>query len=62
MPASGEQLVIVPQNLYEPIRQDAVLLNKGAVNEAATAFMAFLKGPEAQAIIEKYGYVLDSEF
>nr|WP_244470888.1 molybdate ABC transporter substrate-binding protein [Microvirga massiliensis] len=53
---------LVPQNLYEPIRQDAVLLNKGATNEAATAFMAFLKGPEAQAIIEKYGYVLDSEF
>jgi molybdate transport system substrate-binding protein len=52
---------LVPQNLYEPIRQDAVLLNKGAANEAATAFMAFLKGPEAQAIIEKYGYVLDSE-
>ena len=52
---------IVPEDLYEPIRQDAVLLNKGAANEAATAFMAFLKGPEAQAIIEKYGYVLDSE-
>jgi molybdate transport system substrate-binding protein len=51
---------MVPQNLYTPIRQDAVLLKKGAGNEAAVAFMAFLKGPEAKAIIEKYGYALDA--
>jgi molybdate transport system substrate-binding protein len=47
---------LVPQTLYTPIRQDAVLLKKGADNEAATAFLAFLKGPDARAIIEKYGY------
>ncbi|HEY0329049.1 MAG TPA: molybdate ABC transporter substrate-binding protein [Rhodopseudomonas sp.] len=47
---------MVPQSLYAPILQDAVLLKKGASNEAATAFVAFLKGPEARAIIEKYGY------
>ncbi|ABD86278.1 molybdate ABC transporter substrate-binding protein [Rhodopseudomonas palustris] len=47
---------MVPQSLYSPILQDAVLLKKGASNEAATAFIAFLKGPEARAIIEKYGY------
>ena len=51
---------IVPQNLYTPIRQDAVLLKKGADNAAATAFFAFLKGPEARAIIEKYGYAVDA--
>ena len=38
---------MVPQNLYKPIRQDAVLLKKGAANEAAKAFIDFLKGPEA---------------
>jgi molybdate transport system substrate-binding protein len=48
-----------PQQLYEPIRQDAVLLNKGAGNEAAAAFMAFLKGPQARAIIEQHGYALE---
>lgn len=47
---------MVPQSLYSPIRQDAVLLRKGAANEAATAFMRFLHGPEATAIITKYGY------
>ena len=51
---------VVPQDLYEPIRQDAVLLKKGVGNEAATAFMQFLKGPEAHAIIEKYGYAFDN--
>ena len=50
---------MVPQDLYKPIRQDAVLLKKGANNEAATAFMDFLKGPEARAIIEKFGYSFD---
>jgi len=47
---------LVPQRLYTPILQEAVLLKKGASNEAATAFITFLKGPEARAIIEKYGY------
>jgi molybdate transport system substrate-binding protein len=50
---------VVPQELYNPIRQDAVLLKNG--NEAASAFVTFLKGPEARAIIEKYGYVLDGQ-
>lgn len=51
---------LVPQNLYKPIKQDAVLLRNGAGNAAAAAFMAFLKGPVARAIIEKYGYAFDS--
>lgn len=49
---------LVPENLYTPIRQDAVLLKKAAGNQAATGFMAFLKGPEAKAIIVKYGYAI----
>lgn len=49
---------IIPTELYAPIRQDAVLLNKGADNPAATALLQFLKGPEARAIIVKYGYNL----
>lgn len=52
---------LVPQELYSPIRQDAVLLKTGAANEAATGFIAFLKGQEARAIIEKYGYVLNGQ-
>ncbi|MGE4220021.1 MAG: molybdate ABC transporter substrate-binding protein [Alphaproteobacteria bacterium] len=46
----------VPGDLYPAIAQDAVLLKTGAGNPAARAFLAFLKGPEARAIKEKYGY------
>lgn len=49
---------IVPDNHYAPIRQDAILLSTGAENPAAPALLQFLKGPEAQAIILKYGYNL----
>jgi molybdate transport system substrate-binding protein len=47
---------VVPDNLYSPIRQDAVLLRKGAGNGAARAFIAFLRGSDALKVIEKYGY------
>ena len=50
---------IVPQTLYKPIRQDVVLLKKGADDAASKAFVAFLKGPESRAIIQKYGYVVE---
>ncbi len=47
---------LVPGNLYTLIRQDAVLLKKGADDDAAKEFMVFLKGPEAAAIEAKFGY------
>ncbi len=47
---------LVSNNLYSPIKQDAVLLKKGADVEAAKAFLEFLKGPEAAAIESKFGY------
>jgi molybdate transport system substrate-binding protein len=50
---------LVPEKLHAPIRQDAVLLKDGANDEASKAFLAFLKGPEAHAIIERFGYALE---
>lgn len=47
---------LVPARLYQPIRQDAVLLDKGKDNPAARALMGYLKGPKAVAIIKAYGY------
>ena len=52
---------MVPQSLYKPIRQDAVLLKAGATSETARAFLAFLKGPEAKAIMGRYGYDTSAE-
>lgn len=49
---------LVPEKLYAPIRQDAVLLNKGKDNAAATAFLEFLKSPWAKDLIRGYGYTL----
>ena len=46
----------VPTRLYSAIAQDAVLLKTGADRESAKAFLAFLKGPAARAVIEKFGY------
>ena len=47
---------IVPADLHAPIAQDAVLLKRGAKNMAAVAFLAFVKSPQAAAIIESLGY------
>ncbi|MEO4042408.1 molybdate ABC transporter substrate-binding protein [Hoeflea sp. CAU 1731] len=49
----------VSDDLYDPIRQDAVLLKTGHDNPAAEAFLSFLKGAAAIALIEKYGYGVD---
>jgi molybdate transport system substrate-binding protein len=49
---------LVPGDLHEPIRQDAVILKRGADNPAAQALMDYLQGGRAQAIIRAYGYDL----
>ncbi|MDI3271551.1 molybdate ABC transporter substrate-binding protein [Pseudomonas sp. AL03] len=49
---------IVPANLHDPIKQDAVILNKGKDNPAAEALVDYLKGPKAAAVIKSYGYQL----
>jgi molybdate transport system substrate-binding protein len=46
----------VPAGLYSPIRQDAVLLRRGNDNDAARAFMAFLKDSDVRAVVQKFGY------
>lgn len=47
---------IVPQNLYSPIRQDAVLLLHGANNPAAQTLMKLLQSPDIKDLIRSYGY------
>lgn len=49
---------VVPAELHDPIKQDAVILNKGKDNPAAKALVDYLKGPKAAAIIKSYGYEL----
>jgi molybdate transport system substrate-binding protein len=47
---------IVPESMHSPIRQDAVILLKGAANPAARALADYLKSDKAKAIIRAYGY------
>ena len=49
---------LVPSQLYSPIRQDAVLLEKGRGKPAAEALMRYLKSDKARAIIQSFGYAL----
>jgi molybdate transport system substrate-binding protein len=53
---SGGSRWLVPTTDHAPIDQQAILLYPGQTNPAAKAFLAFLKGPQAVAIIKKYGY------
>lgn len=47
---------IVPAELHTPIRQDAVLLQRGRDNVAATALLSYLRSEPARRIIAAYGY------
>ncbi|WP_085316528.1 molybdate ABC transporter substrate-binding protein [Derxia lacustris] len=49
---------VVPSSLYTQIRQDAVLLSSAKGKPGAEALLAFLKGPQAQAVIKSFGYDL----
>ena len=47
---------LVPQADYKPIIQDAVLLKPGEADPVARAFLAYIRTPEALAVIRSYGY------
>jgi molybdate transport system substrate-binding protein len=49
----------VPDDLYAPIRQDAVLLDRGKGNAAALALLDYLQSDAAKAVIHKFGYGTD---
>ncbi|MCL4116738.1 UNVERIFIED_CONTAM: hypothetical protein GTU68_035415 [Idotea baltica] len=55
--AANHCLWRVPSNYYKPIKQDAVLLNKGENDPIAIAFLKYIKSDEANAIIARYGYL-----
>jgi molybdate transport system substrate-binding protein len=58
-PAGGSSWV-VPDRLYTPIRQAAVLLRHGAANPAARALCTYLKTRKAREIIASFGYGVEA--
>lgn len=57
-PSAGSRWV-VPETLHAPIRQQAVLLRPGADNEAAAAFLRFLRSAPAREMLARRGYRTD---
>jgi len=53
---TGGSAWVVPEKLYAPINQDAVLLLHGKDSAAARQLLAFLKSDAALKIIGAYGY------
>lgn len=49
---------VIPQARYDAIRQDAVLLRRGAENEAAKELIKLLQSPNIKDLIRSYGYEL----
>lgn len=47
---------VVPATMHAPIRQDAIVLQRGEGNPAADALMQYLRGEKARAVIRAYGY------
>ncbi len=47
---------LVPDNLYAPIRQDAVVIATSKASKAATDFVDYLASEKARVVIKAYGY------
>lgn len=55
---SGGSAWLVPAELHQPLRQEAVILAAGRDRPAAHALAEYLRGATARAIIKSYGYEL----
>ncbi len=46
----------IPNELFQPIKQDMLLLKRGEANAAATAFISYMRTDSAKKIIQQNGY------
>jgi molybdate transport system substrate-binding protein len=47
---------VLPENLYQPVKQDAIALMHGKSKPAAHAFLKYLSSKASRQVIESYGY------
>jgi len=52
---------LVPTDLYQPIRQQAILLKAGQNNSAAQAFLTYLRSETARSMITSFGYAVEPQ-
>jgi len=50
-------LMVVPDDLYDRVSYPMVITTAGEAKAEAKAFYSYLSGPEAQAILKKFGFV-----
>jgi len=55
------QVIIVPENLYDSINQQAVLLTRASSSKPARDFLNFLAGETAQTVIRNHGYIIEKK-
>jgi molybdate transport system substrate-binding protein len=48
----------IPDNLYAPIQQGAVVVNAAKNPQGAREFLEYIKTPATAALLERYGFVL----
>lgn len=53
--------ILVPDRLYSPIAQGAVITRRGAQNAAAARFLSFLQSAEAREIFIRFGYQVNGD-
>jgi molybdate transport system substrate-binding protein len=52
--------LVVAQDLHQPIRQALVVTTQGVDNPAAQAFISALMSPAGRAILQRYGFMVES--
>jgi molybdate transport system substrate-binding protein len=52
---------LIPQTLHSPLEQAYVVTAHGKNNAAAHAFAAFMRTPQARAVMARYGFLLPGE-
>lgn len=50
----------IPSDEYPPIQQACVLLKSSTKQEAARRFLAYIRGPEASKVLQRYGFEVPS--
>ena len=47
---------VVPAHLHAPLRQEAIMLQKGKDNAAVSALVSYLRSDNAKQVMRAYGY------
>jgi molybdate transport system substrate-binding protein len=58
---AGLTYVVANESLHQPIRHTVAVLKDTRHEELARRFVAFVRGPEGRAVLEKYGFGVPEE-